>query len=127
MVVRNVSPDRDRNSRSGPERSTQLLKGVLDMCLLAVISEEPSYGYEMARKLTSRGLDLVSEGAIYPVLSRLQRNGLVEGYLVASPEGPARKYYRLEKKGVAALEEWSKAWRELSRGVENVLGGDTDE
>ncbi|HVR31191.1 MAG TPA: PadR family transcriptional regulator [Acidimicrobiia bacterium] len=97
------------------------------MCLLAVISEEPSYGYEMARKLTDRGLDLVSEGAIYPVLSRLQRNGLVEGYLVASPEGPARKYYRLEKKGVAALEEWSKAWRELSRGVENVLGGDPDE
>lgn len=127
MVVRNVSPDRDRNSRSGSERSTQLLKGVLDMCLLAVISEEPSYGYEMARKLTSRGLDLASEGAIYPVLSRLQRNGLVEGYLVASPEGPARKYYRLEKKGVAALEEWSKAWRELSRGVENVLGGETDE
>lgn len=127
MVVRNVRPDRDPNSRSGPERSTQLLKGVLDMCLLAVISEEPSYGYEMARKLTDRGLDLVSEGAIYPVLSRLQRNGLVEGYLVASPEGPARKYYRLEKKGVAALEEWSKAWRELSRGVENVLGGDPDE
>lgn len=44
------------------ERSSQLLKGVLDMCLLAVIAEEPSYGYEMARKLESRGLDLVGEG-----------------------------------------------------------------
>ncbi|MEX1004863.1 MAG: PadR family transcriptional regulator [Acidimicrobiia bacterium] len=118
---------RGRDKRQGPDRNTQLLKGVLDMCLLAVISEEPSYGYEMVRKLTDRGLTLVSEGAIYPVLSRLQRNGLVEGYLVASPEGPARKYYRIEKEGTAALEEWSNAWRDLSKGVGNVLGGDTDE
>lgn len=122
-----MAPDRGRDNRHGPDRNTQLLKGVLDMCLLAVISEEPSYGYEMVRKLTERGLTLVSEGAIYPVLSRLQRNGLIEGYLVASPEGPARKYYRIEKKGTAALEEWSNAWRDLSKGVENVLGGDTDE
>lgn len=125
MVKRGTSPG--RGTRQGPDRNTQLLKGVLDMCLLAVISEEPSYGYEMVRKLTERGLPLVSEGAIYPVLSRLQRNGLIEGYLVASPEGPARKYYRIEKKGTAALEEWSNAWRDLSKGVENVLGGDTDE
>lgn len=97
------------------------------MCLLAVISEEPSYGYEMVRKLTERGLDLVSEGAIYPVLSRMQRNGLIEGYLVESPEGPARKYYRVEKKGTAALAEWTKAWHQLANGVGNVLGGDPDE
>lgn len=122
-----MAPGRGRDGRQGPDRSTQLLKGVLDMCLLAVIAEEPSYGYEMVRKLTERGLTLVSEGAIYPVLSRLQRNGLIEGYLVASPEGPARKYYRIEKKGTAALEEWASAWHDLSKGVENVLGGDTDE
>jgi PadR family transcriptional regulator, regulatory protein PadR len=122
-----MAPGRGRDNRQRPDRNTQLLKGVLDMCLLAVIAEEPSYGYEMVRKLTERGLTLVSEGAIYPVLSRLQRNGLVEGYLVASPEGPARKYYRIEEKGTAALEEWSNAWRDLSKGVENVLGGDTDE
>ncbi|MFP5332502.1 MAG: PadR family transcriptional regulator [Acidimicrobiia bacterium] len=121
MVTKDTGRPRDR---SGGDRSTQLLKGVLDMCLLAVISEEPSYGYEMVRKLTERGLDLVSEGAIYPVLSRLQRNGLIEGYLVASPEGPARKYYRMEKKGEQALTEWSKAWNELVAGVANVVGGD---
>jgi PadR family transcriptional regulator PadR len=100
-----------------------LLKGVLDMCLLAVISEEPSYGYEMVRKLTDRGLDLASEGAIYPVLSRMERNGLISGYLVASLEGPARKYYRIEKKGAAALGDWSKTWEALVEGVGNVLGG----
>lgn len=125
MVVRNTASD--RKGQSNPDRSTQLLKGVLDMCLLAVISEEPSYGYEMVRKLTERRLDLVSEGAIYPVLSRMQRNGLIEGYLVASPEGPARKYYRIEKKGTAALAEWTEAWHQLSKGVGNVLGGDPDE
>lgn len=119
------APTRRTDDRQGPDRNTQLLKGVLDMCLLAVIAEEPSYGYEMVRKLTDRGLPLVSEGAIYPVLSRLQRGGLIDGYLVASAEGPARKYYRIEQRGRAALEEWSTAWNDLVSGVDNVLGGGT--
>jgi PadR family transcriptional regulator, regulatory protein PadR len=111
-------------SRSaGQDRSSQLMKGVLDMCLLAVIAEEPSYGYEMARKLEERGLTLVSEGSIYPLLSRLQKQGLVEGYLVESDEGPARKYYRLAPSGRKALAEWSKDWRQLAAGVNGVLSG----
>ncbi|HEY5685890.1 MAG TPA: PadR family transcriptional regulator [Acidimicrobiia bacterium] len=108
--------------RPGADRSSQLLKGVLEMCLLAVIEKEPSYGYEMVRKLADRGLDLVSEGTIYPVLSRLQKGGLVEGYLVESPEGPARKYYRIAPDGRATLEKWSKDWQRLVAGVEKVLG-----
>ena len=94
------------------------------MCLLAIIAEEPSYGYEMVRKLSERGLDLVSEGTIYPLLSRLQRQGLIEGYLVASSEGPARKYYRIAEPGAAALEEWKQDWRRLAAGVERVLEGE---
>lgn len=93
------------------------------MCLLAIIAEEPSYGYEMVRKLSERGLDLVSEGTIYPLLSRLQRQGLIEGYLVASSEGPARKYYRIAEPGVAALAEWKRDWRRLAAGVQRVLEG----
>ena len=108
---------------SGADRSSQLLKGVLDMCLLAIISEEPSYGYEMVNKLASKGLDLVSEGTIYPVLSRLQKNGLVEGYLVESSGGPARKYYRLTPHGAESLGAWQEGWHELATGVENVLRG----
>jgi PadR family transcriptional regulator, regulatory protein PadR len=108
---------------SGSERSSQLLKGVLDMCLLAIISEEPSYGYEMVNKLAERGLDLVSEGTIYPVLSRLQKSALVEGYLVESSGGPARKYYRLTSQGATTLETWREGWQELSHGVDNVLRG----
>ncbi len=116
MVARTVST----------ERSSQLLKGVLDMCLLAIVAEEPSYGYEMAQKLRERGLGLVSEGSIYPLLSRLQKQGLVEGYQVASREGPQRKYYRIAEHGRNRLDEWTREWRELSIGVETVLRGGRD-
>jgi PadR family transcriptional regulator, regulatory protein PadR len=65
------------------------------MCLLATIARRLCYGYELVQQLAQQGLDLVSEGSIYPLLSRLQRHGYIEGYLVASRDGPKRKYYRL--------------------------------
>ncbi len=105
------------------DHSSQLLKGVLDMCLLALIAEEPSYGYEMVDKLQRRGLELVSEGSIYPLLSRLQRKGYIEGYFVESTGGPPRKYYRIADSGRDRLDEWSTEWRRLARGVEEVLDG----
>lgn len=103
--------------------TTQLLHGVLDMCLLSIIEEEASYGYEMVSKLRERGLDLASEGSIYPLLSRLQKQGLIEGYLVQSSEGPARKYYRMSDEGRETLDQWRLEWREFSRSVDAVLGG----
>lgn len=93
------------------------------MCLLAVIAEEPSYGYEMARKLEHRGLTLVGEGSIYPLLSRLQRNGLVETFSKDSPGGPPRKYYRIADEGRRQLEDWIGEWRDLTNGVDRVLAG----
>ena len=112
---------------NGVEHSSQLLKGALDMCLLAIIAEQPSYGYEMVRKLSDRGLDLVSDGAIYPVLSRLQRSDLIDSYLEPSNEGPARKYYRITAAGEDRLREWTNEWRTMSTGVEAVLRGVTDD
>jgi PadR family transcriptional regulator PadR len=110
------------------EHRSQLLKGVLDMCLLALIAEEPSYGYEMVRKLEDRGLDLVSDGSIYPLLSRLQKQGLVEGYFEGSSGGPQRKYYRIRPEGRVRLEEWRNDWGRLTSGVAEVLnGGGEDE
>ncbi len=105
------------------DHSSQLLKGVLDMCLLALIAEEPSYGYEMVDKLQGRGLALVSEGSIYPLLSRLQKKGYIEGYFVESTGGPPRKYYRIAPPGRERLEEWTGEWRRLATGVEEVLNG----
>ena len=110
------------------DRSSQLLKGVLDMCLLSLINEEPSYGYEMAAKLNKRGIELVSDGSIYPTLSRLQKAGLVEGYFVeAEGSGPPRKYYRIVEPGRIRLKEWTEEWQDLSAGVSATLnGGDRD-
>ncbi len=106
------------------DHRSQLLKGVLDMCLLAIISEEPSYGYEMADKLSQRGLELSSEGSIYPTLSRMQRSSLIEGYFVeADGSGPPRKYYRIAPEGSKRLEEWEQEWSSLRDGVDQVLKG----
>lgn len=91
------------------------------MCLLSLINEEASYGYEMVSKLRDRGLDLASEGSIYPLLSRLQKQGLIEGYLVQSPAGPARKYYRMLDDGREVLSLWQSEWREFRNSVDTVL------
>jgi PadR family transcriptional regulator PadR len=96
------------------------------MCLLALIAEEPTYGYEMVHKLQRRGLELVSEGSIYPLLSRLQKKGYIEGQFVESTGGPPRKYYRIAPAGKHRLDEWAEEWRRLSHGVDTVLSGGND-
>ncbi len=104
-------------------RSTQLLKGTLDMCLLALLARQPCYGYDIVRQLTEYGLDLVSEGSIYPLLSRLQQSGYIDSYLVSSTEGPKRKYYRLLPKGIKQLEQWQAEWEAFAQAVEHILNG----
>ncbi|MGH3009888.1 MAG: PadR family transcriptional regulator [Gaiellaceae bacterium] len=102
-------------------RQSQLLRGVLDVCLLAVIAERPAYGYEMTRRLTKRGLALVGEGSIYPVLGRLERDHLIEGFQQASDGGPPRKYYRLTGRGRTKLRGWAQEWVVLRLAVDAVL------
>jgi PadR family transcriptional regulator PadR len=116
-------PQQPKPRGTGHDRATQLLHGVLDMCLLSIIEEEASYGYEMAYKLRERGLNLVSEGSIYPLLSRLQKQGMIEGYLVQSSGGPARKYYRMSQPGRAALGQWRHDWEGFKDSVDAVLDG----
>jgi PadR family transcriptional regulator PadR len=103
-----------------------LLKGVLDVCLLALVAEQPCYGYELVGQLAARGLDLVAEGSIYPLLGRLQRDGHVEGYLVPSAAGPARKYYRITPGGKAHLARGVAEWGTFASAVGRVLGGTGD-
>jgi PadR family transcriptional regulator, regulatory protein PadR len=105
-------------------RSTQLLKGTLDMCLLALLAQRPCYGYEMVQQLAQQGLDLVSEGSIYPLLSRLQQHGSIEGYLVPSAEGPKRKYYRLLPEGAKQLAQWQTEWEIFAQAVDHILKGE---
>ena len=104
------------------QRRTELLRGVLDLCLLAVMNEGPAYGYEMARRLRDRGLSTVGEGSIYPLLGRLERDGLVETFRSASNGGPPRKYYRPSGAGRLALAMGVSEWRATRDAVDAVLG-----
>ena len=110
-----------RRMASPGQRRTQLLRGVLDLCLLAVIDEAPAYGYEMTRRLRSRGLSIVGEGSIYPLLGRLERDGLVETYRAASEGGPPRKYYRTSRLGHRTLVAGVSEWRAARDAVDSVL------
>lgn len=97
------------------------------MCLMSVIDEEPSYGYEMVSKLRNRGLELAGEGSIYPLLARLQKAGKLESYLVQSSEGPARKYYRITDQGRKALDRWRQDWAGFREAVDAVIGGNDND
>lgn len=102
---------------------SQLLKGILEGCILAVISRQSVYGYELSMKLMDYGL-AVSEGTIYPILLRLQKEKLIRGEMRESPNGPNRKYYFLTQEGHISLEEFKKNWEELKIPVERLLKGD---
>jgi PadR family transcriptional regulator PadR len=104
-------------------RRTQLLRGVLDLCLLAVMEEGPAYGYEMTKRLRARGLSIVGEGSIYPLVARLEREGLVETYMAPSSNGgPSRKYYRPSDEGRRVLAAGVSEWRAVRDGLDAVLG-----
>jgi PadR family transcriptional regulator PadR len=106
----------------GERRRTELLRGVLDLCLLAVMEDGPAYGYEMTKRLRARGLSIVGEGSIYPLLGRLERDGLVETYRAASNGGPPRKYYRTSSAGQIALAAGVSEWRAARDALDAVLG-----
>jgi PadR family transcriptional regulator PadR len=100
---------------------SQLLKGILDGCVLAVIEKEAVYGYELSKKLQDIGLRDVSEGTIYPVLLRLQKNGLIRGEMRPSDSGPNRKYYFLTDAGHVALATIIEEWNRISGPVNELL------
>lgn len=102
-------------------RHTELLRGALDLCLLAVMEQGPAYGYEMTKRLRGRGLSIVGEGSIYPLLGRLGREGLVETYRAASDGGPPRKYYRPSQEGPRALATGVSEWRAARDAIDAVL------
>ena len=105
----------------GPAHDTQLLKGVLSLVLLRLLSERESYGYELVGSVRGLGLTDVSEGSIYPALSRLERDGLLASRAVSTGEGPPRKYYRLSADGQQQLAARTAAWRSLVAAVDPLL------
>ncbi len=98
----------------------QLKKGVLEMCVLALLSRGDNYAYDIA----SRMADAVGmgEGTIYPLMRRMQNDGLVSTYLQESESGPPRKYYRLTKTGALALKSQVAEWMVFEAAVRKILG-----
>lgn len=99
---------------------SQLLKGILEGCMLAIIARKSIYGYELSMKLQKYGLT-VSEGSIYPVLLRMQKNNLIKGITKPSPNGPNRKYYHLTDEGIEALEAFKVHWLDIKQPVDQLL------
>lgn len=101
--------------------STQLLKGVLDVAVLAVVADEDGYGYDVLRRLRAGGLEEVGDASVYGTLRRLYAAGALTSYVVPSDEGPHRKYYGITPAGRAQLELQSKDWDSFATTVSALL------
>ena len=97
----------------------QLRKGALDLCVLALLAQGESYAYEIASRLAD-GIGM-GEGTIYPLMRRMQADGLVSTYLEESSSGPPRKYYRLTRAGHAAFQAQKAEWNAFTSSVARVL------
>lgn len=101
--------------------ATQLLKGVLDVAVLAVVEDEDGYGYDVVRRLRAGGLEEVGDASVYGTLRRLYTAGALTSYVVPSEEGPHRKYYGINAQGRAMLDTQRKVWNDFSTTMNNLL------
>jgi len=101
--------------------TTQLVKGVLDLAVLAVVAEEDGYGYDVVRRLLAAGLDEVGDASVYGTLRRLYNAGALTSYVVPSEEGPHRKYYGINKQWNETLVREAKTWRSFASTMTNLL------
>jgi PadR family transcriptional regulator, regulatory protein PadR len=102
--------------------TTQLLKGVLDVAVLAAVQDEDGYGYDIVRRLRSAGLDEVGEASVYGTLRRLYGAGALTSYVVPSDGGPHRKYYGINTEGRRMLADQRADWTRFSTTMGALLG-----
>lgn len=100
----------------------QFKKGVLELCVLAMLNRKDCYGYELVEEI-SRDIE-ISEGSIYPLLRRLNSEGYFTTYLQESQEGPPRKYYKLTDLGKQTYEELMDEWFHFTNGVLKIIKED---
>lgn len=104
--------------------STQMLKGLLEGCILEIINQEETYAYEVSQKLATFGFGEISEGTIYPIMLRMQKNGLITATLRESNSGPKRKYYSLTEEGKKELAAFIEEWSKLQTAINCLLKGE---
>ncbi len=105
---------------------SQILKGLLDGCILKIIAQGETYGYRITSDLNDYGFKELNEGSVYPSLMRLERRGLVSAKTKKSSIGPSRKYFRLTSKGEVYLRDFSRLWSEIAAVVDKIMKGGMD-
>lgn len=103
---------------------TQLRRGALEYCVLALLQDEPRYAFDLVTELSRHPSLVTSEGTIYPLLSRLRKDGLVLSEHRPSEQGPPRRYYQLTRAGSRALERFVAEWHEFRDAVDATLRKD---
>ncbi|MBP3415557.1 MAG: PadR family transcriptional regulator [Clostridia bacterium] len=99
----------------------QLMKGILEGCVLALVAKGETYGYEILSELVRHGFEDLGEGTLYPVLTRLDKNGLISCRKAKSPYGPIRKYYSVTDEGKKYLEEFLQSYGKITACANSVL------
>lgn len=104
------------------ENITEMLKGILEGCVLEIIDRGDTYGYEITRRLNALGFSDVVEGTVYTILLRLEKNKLVNIQKKSSELGPPRKFYSLNDEGREQLRVFWKKWEFLSSKINELKG-----
>lgn len=104
-------------------QGTQLLKGILEGCILGIIARGETYGYEILSQLEEAGFEELGEGTLYPVLTRLDKNEYIQCRREKSPLGPIRKYYTITLTGKKYLEEFKINYKRVTESAERILSG----
>lgn len=104
----------------------QMRRGTLQYCVLALLASEERYGFDLVRGLADIDGMVTSEGTIYPLLSRLRRDGLVESTWRESTSGPPRRYYRVTQAGRRALADFQREWSRFRDAVDSLVEGKAD-
>lgn len=102
---------------------SQLLRGILEGCVLAVIARGETYGYEILAELERNGFENLLEGTLYPVLTRLEKKGLIACRKAKSPFGPIRKYYSITEDGQQYFNEFKKSYEKITASAQKILRG----
>ena len=102
------------------KQMTEMLKGVLEGIVLAILSDRAAYGYEITAWLRDQGFSDIAEGTIYALLIRIEQRGLVDVEKVPSEKGPPRKMYSLNAEGLADLEEFWRTWSFLTERIHQL-------
>lgn len=106
-------------------RESLYLRGTLDMCVLALLDTMPNHAYGVVQELQARAFPQTSYGTVYPLVTRLRRQGLLSQKSLPGSGGPAKNLLSLTANGHAALAVWQREWREHNTLVESLLGGMT--